>query len=85
MSDETKSGTHSKAKKPLPTHEEIEKMVHEVFPERNAMCPGLCNELQDVIDRLDETTDPKVKARLIARLHAIGAAIKSLHCTCFPQ
>ncbi len=85
MSDEMKSSKHPKAKKPLPTPEEIEKMVHEVFPKPDAMCPGLCNELQDVIDLLEETTNAKQKAQLTARLHAIGAAMKALHCTCFPQ
>ncbi len=85
MSDETKSKKHSDTKKPLPTHEEIEKIVNAAFPKPNAMCGGLCEELQNVIDELEDTTDPKLKARLIARLHAIGMAMRTLHCNCTPN
>jgi hypothetical protein len=76
MSDQMK---HVKSKKPLPTHEEIEKIVHQAFPKPDAMCPGLCVELQNVIDELEDATTPKMKAQLTARLHSIGAAMKALH------
>jgi hypothetical protein len=82
MSDQMK---HVKSNKPLPTHEEIEKIVHQAFPKPDAMCPGLCAELQNVIDELEDATTPKMKAQLTARLHSIGAAMKAMHCTCTPQ
>lgn len=69
--------------KHLPTHEEIEKWVTEVFPTPNSMCPGLCAELQNTLNALEDPGIlPKERAQLLIRLHAIEAQVNRLHCRC---
>ena len=72
-------------KKPLPTHEEVEKMVHEMFPELRSMCPVLCKEFQNALDAVSDAPNPEAKGRALVRLHAASAEIKKLHCHCTPQ
>jgi hypothetical protein len=86
MSDETKAEKHYK--KPLPTHEEIEKMVTDAFPNPNSMCPPLCDEFTKVWELLQADgglPGSKQHTQLLARLHAIEVQLLRLHCKCTPQ
>jgi hypothetical protein len=86
MSDETKAKKHSK--KPLPTHEEIEKMVNDAFPNPKSMCPPLCDEFAiawELLQKGGGLPGSKQHAQLLARLHAIELQMLKLHCNCTPE
>jgi hypothetical protein len=80
MSEKTKA-----PKKPLPTHEEVERMVHEAFPALHSMCPILCTEFENASDAVDNAPTPQAKAHALVRLRAISAQLRALHCQCTPQ
>jgi hypothetical protein len=61
----------------LPSPEEIDAMV--VFPPGNPECQVLCQDLQDTVDELEEATDAQ-RPRLVARLKALNARMRVLHC-----
>ena len=85
MSDETKAGKHSK--KPLPTHEEIEKMVNDAFPKPKSMCTPLCDEFAiawELLQKDGGLPGSKQHAQPLARLHAIELQMLKLHCNCTP-
>jgi hypothetical protein len=86
MSDEAK--TEKQSKKPLPTHEEIEKMVNHAFPNPKSMCRPLCDEFAIAWELLQQgggLPGSKQHAQLLARLHAIELQMLKLHCNCTPE
>jgi hypothetical protein len=72
-------------KRSIPTHEEVEKMVQDVFPATHSRCPSLCDELLNALDAVDNAQTPQAKGRALVRLHAISAQIRVQHCQCHPQ
>ena len=72
-------------KKPIPTHEEVEKMVQDAFPATQSQCPSLCDELLNALDAVDNASTPQEKGRALVRLHAISVQIRVHHCQCHPQ
>jgi hypothetical protein len=61
----------------LPSPEEIDAMV--VFPAGNPECQVLCQDLQDTAAQLEEAEEAQ-RPRLVARLKALNARMRVLHC-----
>ncbi len=63
------------------TQEAIDEMAKTHFAAPNAECMALCLDLEFALELLDDPgiTDP-MRKRLLARLRAIQAQLRAMHC-----
>jgi hypothetical protein len=80
---ERASGSTGRREVKLPSSEEIDAMTE--FPSNDHECEVLCQELLDTVDELQGATGLR-RLRLLARLRAINARRRELHCKpCLPE